>query len=112
MNKITAFLSACAASLLYFSATALADDFVIDVRTQDEYASGHDENSLNIPFNEVVEGVSANDIKKDDTIYVYCLSGKRAGKAKNSLNNAGYTNVINLGGYEDAMVYFKNNPLK
>lgn len=112
MTKLGTLLFACAASFFCFSATGYADDFVVDVRTQEEYESGHVENSINIPFNEIVEGVTANDIKTEDTIYVYCLSGKRAGRAKNALNNAGYANVVSLGGYEDAMVYFKEHPLK
>ncbi len=112
MNKLFSFILVGTAALFSCSATCFAQDFIIDVRSPAEYESGHAENSINIVFSDIVKGVTENDIKKDDTIYVYCLSGKRAERAKNSLNNAGYQNVINLGGYEDAVVYFKEHPVK
>lgn len=92
--------------------SCFAADYIIDVRSNQEYASGHVENSLNIVHSEIVKGVAMNDIKKDDTIYLYCFSGKRAQLAKSALENAGYTNVISLGGYEDAMLYFQKHPLE
>ena len=48
MTKLGTLLFACAASFFCFSATGYADDFIIDVRTQEEYESGHVENSINI----------------------------------------------------------------
>jgi phage shock protein E len=35
-------------------------------------------------------------------IYVYCRSGRRSGIAQSTLEEAGYNNVVNLGGLEDA----------
>ena len=39
--------------------------------------------------------------KKDTPILVHCKSGKRAELAKSVLEKAGYTNVINAGGWTD-----------
>ena len=83
MNKLFSFILAGTAALFSCSATCFAQDFIIDVRSPAEYESGHAENSINIVFSDIVKGVTENDIKKDDTIYVYCLSGKRAERAKN-----------------------------
>jgi phage shock protein E len=33
---------------------------------------------------------------------VYCRSGRRSGIAQSALEEAGYTNVVNVGGLEDA----------
>ena len=40
-------------------------------------------------------------IKPDDTVLVYCRSGRRAEAVKSILEKNGYKNVKNLGGYED-----------
>jgi phage shock protein E len=39
---------------------------------------------------------------KTTEIHLYCRSGGRAGRAMNALEDAGYTNVSNAGGIEDA----------
>jgi phage shock protein E len=87
-----------------FSTTLLAADPIwIDVRTVDEYNSGHVSEAVNIPYTEIVEGVSTLTADKDASLYIYCGSGRRSGIAKESLENLGYTQVINVGGVDDAM---------
>ena len=71
---------------------------LIDVRTEEEYDESHLENAINIPYEIIVDVVSKNNnIKKDTPIIVYCRSGARSAKAKESLINAGYTSVYDLG---------------
>jgi rhodanese-related sulfurtransferase len=41
---------------------------------------------------------------KQNTIVVFCDTGKRAAFAKNALEGIGYTKVINAGGLNDLMV--------
>lgn len=94
-------------ALSSLSSFALADVFVIDVRTADEFAIGHLEQALNIEHQKILDGVIANNIKPEDQIYVYCRSGKRAEFAKNLLNQNGYNDVTNLGGYEEAKKFFE-----
>lgn len=77
---------------------------VIDVRTPDEFAAGHLPNATNIPIQEFaarigeVDKLVAGNHGKD--VVVYCRSGKRSGKAKSQLDAAGYTRVVNGGGYD------------
>ena len=80
--------------------SSLNAEIIIDVRTIDEYNSGHIENSLNIEW-QAIDEISES-IAKDEKIYLYCRSGNRSGKAKNILINMGYKDVINLGGINTA----------
>ena len=67
---------------------------VIDVRTLDEYNTGHIKDSINIP----VENISSIEYDKDTVIIVYCASGMRSSNAAKTLIDLGYTNVYNLDG--------------
>ena len=73
----------------------------IDVRSAEEFNAGHLQNAVNIPHDKIIEGVKALGSDKDAPINLYCRSGHRAEAALTELKNAGYTNVINHGGYED-----------
>jgi len=79
-----------------------ADAVWIDVRTPDEYAQGHLEQALLIPFDGIEAGVARLKLPKDAPIYLYCAVGGRAGQAKARLDAVGYTNVTNAGGLADA----------
>ena len=67
---------------------------VIDVRTVDEYNTGHIKDSINIP----VDNISSVEYDKDSVIIVYCASGMRSANAAKTLIDLGYTNVYNLDG--------------
>ena len=73
----------------------------IDVRSAEEFNAGHLQDAVNIPHDKIIEGVKAIGSDKDAPINLYCRSGRRAEAALTELKNAGYTNVINHGGYED-----------
>jgi raw score 14.22 len=73
----------------------------IDVRSAEEFNAGHLQDAVNIPHDKIIEGVKALGSDKDAPINLYCRSGRRAEAALTELKNAGYTNVINHGGYED-----------
>ena len=100
--------SVLAGLLLCFSAfanAAAAADVYIDVRSPQEYEDYHIDGTINIVHTDIVAGVQKQNISKDDNIYVFCRSGKRAGAAKAALNEAGYSKVENLGGVLDAVRY-------
>jgi phage shock protein E len=59
---------------------------VIDVRSPQEFKSGHAQGSKNIPLGNLSSKVS--ELKGKEVILV-CLSGGRAGQAKNILTQAG-----------------------
>ena len=70
---------------------------LLDVRTPEEYRSGHIPGSRNIPLQTIdrVDSVAEN---KDTALYVYCQSGARSRQAAGMLKQMGYTNVNNIGG--------------
>ena len=78
---------------------------VLDVRTPDEYAAGHVQQALNMPVDNLPDRLSQiSSLLGDDKakpIVVYCSAGGRAARAKRTLEAAGYTHVVNGGGYDD-----------
>lgn len=88
---------------LFLSGSLWAQDPLwIDVRSAEEYASGHVSSAVNIPHTEIAARIGEVTTDKDALIYVYCRSGRRSGFALDVLEAAGYTNVVNAGGLEDA----------
>ena len=73
---------------------------VIDVRTLDEWNSGHLEDAIHKEWQNILD-ISLV-VSKDETIYLYCRSGNRSGKAKNILIDNGYKNAINAGSILEA----------
>lgn len=72
---------------------------LIDVRTYDEFASGHIPNAINIDFNNFTEfQENINLIEKDKPTYIYCLSGGRSAKAYSYLKEIGFNNLYELDG--------------
>ena len=74
---------------------------LVDVRTQDEFDSGHLEKAVHLPHQRIEELPKLVDVEKDTPIVVYCRSGNRSSKAKATLDGLGYTKVINGGAYSD-----------
>lgn len=75
-----------------------SDIIIIDVRTPDEFNSGHIANSINIPLDIIEKTVLDNYPNKAEKIYLYCRSGNRSSQAAKLLVNKGYTNVYDFGG--------------
>ncbi len=71
--------------------------FLLDVRTREEYASGHIEGSRNLPLDEIgrVDSVVKD---KNVPLYVHCLSGGRSARAVAYLKSKGYKDVHDIGG--------------
>ena len=74
----------------------------IDVRSVGEYESGHVDGAVNIPHTEIAARIVEVTGDKDDVIYLYCRSGRRSGIAQSVLEDAGFTNVVNIGGLSEA----------
>jgi rhodanese-related sulfurtransferase len=69
---------------------------LVDVRRNDEWASGHAKGALHMPIERIMAGeqpVTDTKIK----MYLYCASGGRAGMATNALKAKGFV-AENLGG--------------
>lgn len=73
---------------------------IVDVRTTEEYASGHYQNAKNIPVDQVESRIKDFG-NKEGKVVVYCRSGGRSSKAKAILEANGFTNVVNGGGLSD-----------
>ena len=94
--------------LILFGINSVSDEFiVIDVRTLEEFESGHIEDSSNIEWQEISS--IADNINKDQKIYLYCRSGRRSQNATDILVDLGYKDVTNLGGIKDAATFLERN---
>ncbi|MFM9988361.1 rhodanese-like domain-containing protein [Flavobacterium sp.] len=69
--------------------------FLVDVRSQGEYLSGHVKGSANIPLDQIKSQIAK--FKGKNNIVVFCRSGMRSSQAKSILEQNGFTNVINGG---------------
>lgn len=76
-----------------------ASHLLIDVRTPEEFTSGHIDGSVNIPVEEMQGRL--DEIPGDAPIVVYCRSGNRSATAARILTDAGYAPVYDLGGIQD-----------
>ena len=74
---------------------------VIDVRSKEEWDTGHVESAVHIPHTEIADRIAEVTENKEAKIVVYCRVGGRAGMAKEALEAQGFTNVENGGGYDD-----------
>jgi exodeoxyribonuclease V alpha subunit len=72
---------------------------VIDVRTPAEFSGGAIQGAVNIPHDEIAARIGQVEADKSRPIIVYCRSGARSAVAKKSLEQAGYTQVVNGGGF-------------
>ena len=71
---------------------------IVDVRTEEEFAEGNVNGSINIPLNEVVDRME--ELKKMQPLVLCCLSGGRSGQATDFLQAQGCDDVHNGGGWE------------
>jgi len=71
---------------------------ILDVRTREEYDSGHVPNSILLPYDEVGAKASALLPDKKATVIVYCRSGRRSEIAAKDLLAMGYSKVADMGG--------------
>lgn len=85
------------------STTRFATGIWIDVRTSDEFNSGHIEGAAHIPYEEIAARISAVTIDKNARIHLYCRSGNRSGIAQHTLQAMGFKNAVNEGGYEEIL---------
>jgi phage shock protein E len=88
--------------VLVHGALAQAKAVWIDVRTPDEHALDSIEGDMRISQDDIVAEVTKLYPDKNTEIHLYCGSGRRAGRAAEALEQAGYTNVSNAGGIDDA----------
>ena len=68
----------------------------IDVRTPEEYKSGHAERTKNIPLDTLTQNL--DQLEKNEPVYIICQTGKRSMKAAQLLNEAGFPQTVSVAG--------------
>lgn len=99
-------ICSCTAQTNLLDASAFEHDItskdsiqILDVRTPDEYNSGHIKNALLADWNNKPEFERRiGFIDKNKPVYVYCLAGGRSAAAVKKLKAAGYEKVYDLDG--------------
>lgn len=79
---------------------------LIDVRTQEEYDSGHIDDALN--FNIINNETFLEQIEtldKNEPVFLYCKMGGRSNRAAQLLKDQGFTKIYDYsGGYNDWVI--------
>jgi rhodanese-related sulfurtransferase len=71
--------------------TANPELVIIDVRSAQEFASGHVPGAINISHDSILDDVTLLDGYKDRDMVFYCRSGKRAKSVTDALESSDYT---------------------
>ena len=96
-NTGTELLPAQADSLI--QARAKDSSFLmIDVRTPQEYAMGHIAGARLIDFHGADFAAEVGKLPRDASIFLYCRSGNRSGKALDLMKGMGFKDVRHLSG--------------
>ena len=75
---------------------------IIDVRSPDEFESGHLMQAQNMPLDHIEMLASSTVRDKNKSLLLHCSTGVRSGMAKKKLESLGFKNVFNLGSYDRA----------
>ncbi|WP_396174014.1 rhodanese-like domain-containing protein [Flavobacterium sp.] len=71
---------------------------LLDVRTPEEFSSGHIENATNVNWNGDDFVAKAENYDKSKPVFVYCKVGGRSAQAADKLAELGFNEVYNLEG--------------
>lgn len=76
---------------------------IVDVRTPQEFASGHLQGAVNIDVSASTFESEIAMLDRNVTYLVYCRSGNRSTIATGKMSDAGFTNLINFnqGGFAE-----------
>jgi len=79
-----------------------AETVVIDVRTPEEFASGHLDGAVNIDVQSASFDKTVSELPTDGEYVVYCRSGTRSAAAIDRMEGLGFTKLTDAGGVEAA----------
>jgi len=71
---------------------------ILDVRTQSEFDTGHIQNAVLLPLDEIAERAESVIPSKNYRLLIYCRSGNRSNQAALLLSEMGYTSIYDFGG--------------
>lgn len=84
------------------AAPAAAEGVVyVDVRTPEEFATGHVAGAINIPHDQMEARWEELAAHRDQPLALYCRSGRRSGLAREVLRARGFSQAENAGAYEE-----------
>ncbi len=95
-------MAGCAPGVAASSIEITQQTVILDVRTPAEFAEGHLDGALNIDVQDA--GFDAQIAQLDPALsyVVYCRSGNRSAQAMERMASAGFQNLVNAGGIQDA----------
>jgi rhodanese-related sulfurtransferase len=109
MKKFIAVLALAFAAVFALSACTSsepvelgANAVIIDVRTPEEYATGHLDGAVNIDVQSPDFGTIISQLPTDGEYFVYCRSGNRSGQAIAQMEASGFTDLTNGGSVAEA----------
>jgi rhodanese-related sulfurtransferase len=103
-QAIAAYLGEGPMESLRVQPAALEDDpredfyFVLDVRTPSDFAAGHIQGAVNVPYTELLAHLDRLPADLDQAILTYCEHATRSTQALMALRLLGYRNVWYLNG--------------
>ncbi|EAO8907181.1 thiosulfate sulfurtransferase PspE [Salmonella enterica] len=83
---------------LFIAMPLYAAEYWIDVRIPEQYQREHIQGAINIPLKEIKSHIETVAPDRNDTVKLYCNSGRQSGMAKQMLLDMGYTHAMNMGG--------------
>ncbi len=75
---------------------------VLDVRSAEEFASGHLPKAKNIPLPELAQRIAELEKSRNNVVITVCKSGVRSASAASVLTKAGFAQVFSLEGGTDS----------
>jgi rhodanese-related sulfurtransferase len=69
---------------------------IVDVRTPEEFRSGHIPGAINIPHDKIAEHVG--ELRSEHGVALYCMVGPRARLGEQALRKAGLEEVLHIEG--------------
>lgn len=75
---------------------------ILDVRTPEEFSAGHLDGAQLLDFNSGEFEAALPQLSPDSEYLVYCRSGNRSAQAIKLMEDAGFTDLTNLGSLEEA----------
>ena len=81
---------------------------IIDVRSPQEFAAGHLEGAVNIPYDQILQRIdSIEGLEKSSELLLYCQSGARSAVACSLLAQQGFKCVMNGGSLRTLLMNYK-----
>jgi phage shock protein E len=82
-------------------ALAQPSTVLLDVRTPEEFATGHLQGAQNIDFRAPSFREKVAQLDKAKTYVLYCASGNRSGQSSVLMQETGFRKIINAGAFKD-----------